>query len=288
VNKVENRKKMGLSKHNFEMISKTLMFFMLLVISFLVLVPFLWMLSSSLKLDNEVFSVPIQWIPKSPRWANYLDIWKQVPFLTFYKNTAKLTLIITLLQLFTSSLASYGFAKMKFPGRNTLFIAYIATIAVPWQVYMVPQFILMKKVGLVDTHMSLILLQAFTAFGVFLLRQFYMSIPEELSEAARIDGLSEYGIYARIILPLSKPSLATLTIFTFVNTWNDFMGPLIYLNSTKLKTIQLGLRMFISQYAADYGLIMAASVVAVVPVVILFIFTQRFFIEGIATTGLKG
>ena len=285
---MENRKRMGFSKQSIEMISKTLIFLMLAFLSFIVLIPFLWMLSSSLKLDNEVFSVPIQWIPTSPRWANYLDIWKQIPFLTFYKNTAKLTLIITLLQLFTSSLASYGFAKMKFPGRNALFIAYIATIAVPWQVYMVPQFILMKNVGLVDTHMSLILLQAFTAFGVFLLRQFYMSIPEELSEAARIDGLSEYGIYARIILPLSKPSLATLTIFTFVNTWNDFMGPLIYLNSTKLKTIQLGLRMFISQYAADYGLIMAASVVAVVPVVVLFLFTQRFFIEGIATTGLKG
>lgn len=285
---MENRKRMGLSKQSIETISKALMFVLLAVLSFIVLIPFLWMISSSLKLDNEVFSVPIQWIPTSPRWANYLDIWKQIPFLTFYKNTAKLTLIITLLQLFTSSLASYGFAKMKFPGRSALFIAYIATIAVPWQVYMVPQFILMKKVGLVDTHMSLILLQAFTAFGVFLLRQFYMSIPEELSEAARIDGLSEYGIYARIILPLSKPSLATLTIFTFVNTWNDFMGPLIYLNSTKLKTIQLGLRMFISQYAAEYGLIMAASVVAVIPVVILFLFTQRFFIEGIATTGLKG
>lgn len=271
-----------------EIIRKTILTIMLIILSFLVLLPFLWMISSSLKMDTEVFSFPIQWIPTNPRWANYKDIWKQIPFFTFYKNTAKLTLVITLLQLLTSSFAAYGFAKMKFPGRNLLFVGYVATIAVPWQIYMVPQFIMMKKAGLVDTHLALILLQAFTAFGVFLLRQFYLSIPEELSEAARIDGLSEYGIYFRMILPLSKPSLATLTIFTFVNTWNDFMGPMLYLNSTKMKTIQLGLRMFITQYDAQYGLIMAASVVSVVPIVILFLATQRFFIEGIATTGLKG
>lgn len=258
------------------------------IISIIVLIPFLWMLSSSFKNDNDVFSFPIQWIPKQPKWQNYVNIWKQIPFLTFYKNTLKLAVIITLLQLFTSSFAAYGFAKMKFPGRNLLFVGYIGTIAVPWQVYMVPQFIMMKKINLVDTHMSLILLQAFTAFGVFLLRQFYLSIPEELSEAARIDGLSEYGIYFRIILPLSKPSLATLTIFTFVNTWNDYMGPLLYLNSTNLKTIQLGLQMFITQYNANYGLIMAASVVSVIPIIIVFFASQRFFIEGIATSGLKG
>jgi multiple sugar transport system permease protein len=273
---------------NLEIIRKTILTIALVIISFLILLPFIWMVSSSLKLSNEVFAFPIQWIPEKIRWKNYIDIWKQIPLLTFYKNTVKLTVIVTLLQLFTSSFAAYGFAKMKFPGRNILFFAYIATIAVPWQVYMVPQFIMMKKVGLADTHMAIILLQAFTAFGVFLLRQFYVSIPEELSEAARIDGLSEYGIYFKIMLPLSKPALATLTIFTFVNTWNDFMGPMLYLNSTKLKTIQLGLRMFISQYDAEYSLIMAASVASVIPIIIVFLFTQKFFIEGIATSGLKG
>jgi multiple sugar transport system permease protein len=273
---------------NLEILRKTILTIALVIISFLILLPFIWMVSSSLKLSNEVFAFPIQWIPEKIRWKNYIDIWKQIPLLTFYKNTVKLTVIVTLLQLFTSSFAAYGFAKMKFPGRNMLFFAYIATIAVPWQVYMVPQFIMMKKVGLADTHMAIILLQAFTAFGVFLLRQFYVSIPEELSEAARIDGLSEYGIYFKIMLPLSKPALATLTIFTFVNTWNDFMGPMLYLNSTKLKTIQLGLRMFISQYDAEYSLIMAASVASVIPIIIVFLFTQKFFIEGIATSGLKG
>ena len=169
-----------------------------------------------------------------------------------------------------------------------MFLCYIITIAIPWQVYMLPQYILMNKMHLVDTHWSIILLQSFTAFGVFLLRQFYQSIPEELLEAARIDGLSEYGIYARIILPLSKPAMATLTIFSFVTVWNDFMGPMIYFNSTKVKTIQLGIRMFISQYSAEYNLIMAASVVALIPVFILYMAFQRFFVEGIATSGLKG
>lgn len=269
-------------------VGKVIKWTFLLTLSFLVILPFLWMISSSLKTNNEVFNFPIQWIPKKPQWVNFQNIWKDIPFLTFYKNTAKLAIIITLLQLVTSSFAAYGFAKMKFPGRRILFIGYIATIAVPWQAYMIPQFIMMRKLHLANTHMSLILLSTFTAFGVFLIRQFYMGIPEELSEAARIDGLSEYGIYFRIMLPLSKPALATLTIFTFVNTWNDFMGPMIYLNDTKLKTIQLGLRMFMNQYTTDYSLIMAASVTAVVPIIIVFLFTQRFFIEGIATTGLKG
>jgi multiple sugar transport system permease protein len=196
--------------------------------------------------------------------------------------------IITLLQLATSSFAAYAFAKLQFKGRDVLFLAYIASIAIPWQVYMVPQFIMMRRLDLVDTHLALILLQAFSAFGVFLLRQFFISIPNDLSDAARIDGMSEYGIYFRIMLPLSKPALATLTIFTFVGVWNDFMGPLIYLNSESKKTIQLGLRMFIQQYSADYALIMAASLVSLVPVIILFLSFQRFFVEGIATSGIKG
>ncbi|MEJ2020483.1 MAG: carbohydrate ABC transporter permease [Maritimibacter sp.] len=158
----------------------------------------------------------------------------------------------------------------------------------PWQVYMVPQFLMMRDFGLNNTHTAIICLQAFTAFGVFLMRQFYMSVPDELCEAARIDGMSEYGIWWRIMLPLSMPALSTLTIFTFVTTWNDFLGPLIYLTKTELKTIQIGIRMFITQYTQEYGLIMAASVVALVPVLVVFLALQRFFVEGIASTGLKG
>ena len=270
------------------LIGKGITYVFLIVLAMLMLMPFFWMLSASLKLDKDVFAFPIQWIPEEPQWGNYSKIWTQIPYLTFILNTLKLTIIITALQLFTSSFAGYAFAKLDFKGRDIIFLAYIASIAIPWQSYMVPQFIMMRKLGLVDTHWALILLQAFSAFGVFLMRQFFISIPNDIIHAARIDGLSEYGIYFRIMLPLSKPALATLTIFTAVFVWNDFMGPLIYLNSESMKTIQLGLRMFIQQYSADYALIMAASLISLIPVVILFLAFQRFFVEGIASTGVKG
>jgi multiple sugar transport system permease protein len=269
-------------------VPKILLYIILLALTFLTLLPFLWMISASLKLEAEVFSVPIKWIPTQAQWHNYIKIWQKIPLALFTFNSLKLSFIITLIQLFTCSFAAYGFSKCKFKARNTLFLAYVITIAIPWQVYMLPQYILMQKMHLVDTHMAIILLQSFSAFGVFLLRQFYMSIPDDLLEAARIDGLSEYGIYARIVIPLSKSALATLTIFTFVAVWNDFMGPMIYFNSTRVKTIQLGIRMFISQYSAEYNLIMAASIISLIPIFILYVSFQRFFIEGIATSGLKG
>jgi multiple sugar transport system permease protein len=284
-----NRPENGLFSRSFKIgLVKTLIYMLLIALAAITLLPFLWMVSASLKLDKDVFRFPIEWIPASPQWSNYAEIWTQIPFLTFFTNSAKLAIIITILQVATSSFAAYAFAKLQFRGRDVLFIAYIASIAIPWQVYMIPQFILMRNLNLVDTHLSLIMLQAFSAFGVFLLRQFFISIPNELLDAARIDGLSEYGIYFRIMLPLSKPALATLTIFTFVSVWNDFMGPLIYLNTEGLKTIQLGLRLFIQQYSADYALIMAASLVSLIPVTILFLAFQRFFVEGIASTGIKG
>ncbi len=273
---------------NKQHISKAILYIILIALTFITLLPFIWMLSASLKLEAEVFSVPIQWIPSDPQWVNYQKIWQKIPLALFTFNSLKLSIIITLIQLFTCSFAAYGFAKCKFKARNTLFLAYVVTIAIPWQVYMLPQYILMQKMGLVDTHLSIILLQSFSAFGVFLLRQFYVSIPDDLLEAARIDGLSEYSIYARIILPLAKSALATLTIFTFVAVWNDFMGPMIYFNSTRVKTIQLGIRMFISQYSAEYNLIMAASIFSLVPIFILYVSFQKFFVEGIATSGLKG
>jgi multiple sugar transport system permease protein len=268
---------------------RVLVYVILAVLTILTLLPFVWMLSSSLKNDTDVFSVPIQWIPSNPQWGNYVNIWKPqfaLPISTF--NSFKLSIIITIIQVFTSSFAAYGFAKCRFHGRETLFFLYIATIAIPWQVYMLPQYIQMRTLGLTDTHIGYVLMQCFTAFGVFLMRQFYVSIPDELLDAARIDGLNEYGSYFRIVLPLSKPVLATLVIFTFVAVWNDYMGPLIYFNSEHLRTIPLSIRRFIMEYASEYGLLMAASVVSLAPVFAVFISFQRFFVEGIATTGLKG
>ena len=270
-------------------IGKFFIYLILIIIAAAMLIPFLWMLSASIKTDREVFQMnPFVWIPENPRWSNYVDIWTKIPFATFVKNTVFLTIVVTILQLLTSSFAAYSFAKLDFKHKNLLFMAYIATIAMPWQVYMVPQFIMMRGFGLNDKLLAMICVQAFSAFGVFLMRQFYMGIPDSLCEAARIDGMSEYGIYAKIMLPLSKPAISTLTIFTFVNTWNDYLGPLIYLKTEQKKTIQLGLKMFIGQYSSEYGLIMAGSVLSLIPVLIVFLCLQKYFVEGVANTGVKG
>ncbi|MBQ8092149.1 MAG: carbohydrate ABC transporter permease [Clostridia bacterium] len=267
---------------------KIVIYILLILVSAFTLIPFVWMISASLKLDREVFTFPMKWIPETFHWENYSLIWTKVPMLTYFKNTAIIALSVTFIQTLTSSFAAYAFAKMNFKGRNVLFLCYIGTIAVPWQAYMLPQFILMRSMGLYDKLQAIMVLQAFSAFGVFLMRQFYQNVPSDLCEAARIDGLSEYGIWARIMLPLSTAAIATLVIFTFVGTWNDYMGPMIYLTREENKTIQVGLRRFIQENSSDYYLIMAASVVSLVPVTIVFLFLQRYFIEGIATSGLKG
>ena len=267
---------------------QALLYAVLIVAAAGVLLPFYWMVMSSLKTNIDVFTIPIKWVPDVFVWQNYVDIWTKSDMATWLKNTMVLSVAVTALQVFTGSFAAYGFSKVRFPGRDVLFLTYVGTIAVPWQSYMIPQFILMSKVHLSNTLWSIIALQAFGAFGVFLMKQFYESVPEELSEAARIDGLSEYGIYRRIILPLSVPALASLTLLTFTNTWNDYLGPLIYLRSPELWTIQLGLRSFISQYNAEYALIMTGSVLSVLPIALIFVLGQKYFVEGIATSGLKG
>ena len=264
------------------------MYAALIIMAVIMLIPFAWMLSASLKFEKDVFSSPIVWIPPVPQWSNYAEIWKKVPLLTGFFNTTKLTVCTTVLQLVTSSFAAYAFAKLSFKGRDTIFMMYVMTISIPWQVYMVPQYKMMTLFGLTDSHLGIILMHAFTAMGVFLMRQFFIGIPNELLEAARIDGLSEYGIWARLMLPLSKPAIATLCITSFTFEWNDFMGPLIYLSSQKKKTIQLMLRMFNSQYSSNYAQIMAAATVALIPVLILFICLQRYFVEGVASSGIKG
>ena len=269
-------------------IKRILLYMLILALAAVMLVPFLWMISASLKLNKDVFTYPVKWIPEKLEWSNYSKICKEIPLMLFFKNSAKLTIIITAIQVFTSSFAAYAFAKLHFKGRDLLFVLYICTIAVPWQVYMVPQYIMVGKMSLTDSHLGMIMMQSFTAMGVFLMRQFYTSIPDELCEAARIDGLTEYGIYFRVVLPLAKGGIATLIISSFVTVWNDFMGPLIYLSSLEKKTLQLGLRMFISQYSSEYNLIMAASIVSLIPVFVMFAALQKFFTEGIAASGIKG
>jgi len=269
-------------------VGRTAGYLVMIVAAAAILLPFVWMIISSLKSNNQVFTIPIQWVPDPFVWQNYLDIWQRSDMSTWLKNTLILSVAVTVLQVVTGSFAAYGFSRIRFPGRDALFLVYIGTIAVPWQAYMIPQFIMLSKMGLSNTLWAIIALQAFGAFGVFLMKQYFESVPEELSEAARIDGLSEYGIWWRIMMPLSVPAIASLTLITFVNTWNDYLGPLIYLRDRDLWTIQIGLKTFISQYNAEHALIMTGSVLSVLPIAVIFLLGQRYFVEGIASTGVKG
>jgi multiple sugar transport system permease protein len=270
-------------------VGRTELYVVLIVAAAAMLTPFFWMVMSSLKDANSVFSVPVRWIPEIFVWENYVEIWTRSDIGTWIRNTLVLSVTVTALQVLTGSFAAYGFSRIRFPGRNALFLLYVATIAVPWQSYMIPQFILLSNAGLANTLWSIILLQAFGAFGVFLMKQFYETVPEDLSEAARLDGLSEYGIWWRIMLPLSVPAIASLSLLTFVNTWNDYLGPLIYLRDSSLWTMQLGLKNFVSSlYDTDYGVLFAGLVISVVPIAVIFLLGQRFFVEGIATSGMKG
>ena len=256
--------------------------------SLTMILPFLWMLSSSFKDSLEVFNFPIQWIPQNLKLENYSYIWNKANYPQLFFNTLKLTVVITILQIVTCSLAAYAFSKLVFPERDKIFILYLATLMLPYQVVMITQFSVIKIFGLTNTHMALILIQAFNPMGVFLMKQFFDGIPNELSEAARIDGLNEFGIYSKIIMPLSKSVIGTLVILTSVSVWNDFLAPLIYINSRELYTIQLGLRNMISEFTAEYGPIMAASVISIIPILIVFLCFQSFFEQSLASSGVKG
>ena len=256
--------------------------------SLTMILPFLWMLSSSFKDSLEVFNFPIQWIPQNLKLENYSYIWNKANYPQLFFNTLKLTVVITILQIVTCSLAAYAFSKLVFPERDKIFILYLATLMLPYQVVMIPQFSVIKIFGLTNTHMALILIQAFNPMGVFLMKQFFDGIPNELSEAARIDGLNEFGIYSKIIMPLSKSVIGTLVILTSVSVWNDFLAPLIYINSRELYTIQLGLRNMISEFTAEYGPIMAASGISIITVPVAQGSFQSFFEQSLASSGVKG
>ena len=252
------------------------------------LIPFIWMLSASFQQNTEIFRKPFQWLPEIFRIDNYTRVWTQVNFLKYYLNTIKVTVISVSIQVLTCSLAAFAFTKLKFPGRDKIFFAYIATMMVPWNAIMIPQFIIIKNMGLYNTHAALILIGSFNAFGVFLLRQNMLSIPGELNEAAKIDGCGVLRTYWNVIMPLSKGAIATLIILQFNQVWNDYLAPMIYLDSDSKKTIQLGLASFKQQYSADYGAIMAGTVCAVIPIIIVYAFAQKYIIEGMAHTGVKG
>jgi multiple sugar transport system permease protein len=256
--------------------------------SLLMLLPFVWMLSTSLKTPSSVFVYPPEWVPNPVQWSNYTDVVRVMPFLRYLLNTTVVASSITFLHLAISSLAAYAFARLHFPGRNRLFLLYLATLMVPGQVTLIPNFVIVKYLGWIDTYQALIIPQLFTAFGTFLLRQFFLTIPRELEDAARIDGASAFGIYWRIVLPLSGPALATLGVFTFTAQWNNFLWPLIVINDEQMRTLTVGLRALVGQFTVQYPLLMAGSVISLLPMIIVFLLAQRFFVRGIALTGLAG
>ena len=267
---------------------RILLYAVLVIIGVVMVIPFLWMLSTSLKEQYDAVKIPPVWIPPVPQWDNYVKLFTEQPMLQFMLNTLKIVFFVVIGQLFFSSLAAYSFARIPFKGRSVVFFFYIGTLMVPGQVTMIPTYLMFAKAGLTDNHLALILPAFFSAFGVFLLRQFFMSLPKELEEAAEIDGCNPFTTYWRIMLTLVVPAMLTLGVFTLMNTWNDYMGPLIYLSTPEKFTMTLGIAYFKGVYTTQWNLVMAGSIVSVVPILIAYLCAQKYFIEGIAFSGVKG
>jgi multiple sugar transport system permease protein len=272
-----------------EQFRKTIAYLFLIIGSLVMAIPFLWMLSTSLKEQGVVFELPPKWIPEHFEWSNYVFVLTEANVLGGFVNTMLVISLPCVIGLFTSALAANAFARLRFPAKNVLFIMLLATMMIPGVVTMIPTFILFKNIGWVDSWMPLIIPGMFGgAAAVFFLRQFFMTIPMELEDAAKMDGLNPLQIFIRIMLPLSKPALVTQGIFGFLAGYNDFLGPLIYINSTEKYTLQLVLASFQGFYNAQWTYIMAGSVLALIPTILLFFFAQRYFVEGITMTGMKG
>jgi multiple sugar transport system permease protein len=253
-------------------------------------IPFLWTVTTALKSNEQVFAVPPVWWPHPVHWENFQRAWTELPFPYFVRNTLIIACTASFGQVLSSSVVAYGFARFKFRGRNALFYLMLSTMMLPAQVTMIPVFLFWRQLHLIDTFVPLILPAFFggSAFNIFLLRQFYMTIPRELDEAAMLDGASPIQIWWRIIVPLAKPALITVLLFSVQGYWDDFMGPLIYLNSMENYTVSIGLRMFQDMFGSQLELLMAASLLHILPTIVLFFVAQRYFVKGITMTGLKG
>jgi len=257
-------------------------------VSISMLIPFGWMVIASLRGKSEFFREVEALLPTGPHWENYLSAWTTVPFGSFFWNSVVVAVAVTAGQLLTSSLAAYAFARLKFRGRDPLFILYLSTMMAPAQITLIPLFIMMVQFRWIDSYAALIVPSLASAYGCFLLRQFFLTIPGELEDAARIDGASHWGIYGRIMLPLSKPALAAFGVIAFLGSWNSFVWPLIVINRPSMKTLPIGLQSLQGFYGdANWAVLMAGAVIAAAPMLLLFLFAQRFFIEGITLTGLK-
>jgi multiple sugar transport system permease protein len=270
-------------------IARAILYAITITFAFVFLLPFLWMLNTSLAGATAILSFAENLLPRDLRLANYADAWTTVPFPLFVKNTVLIVVFVVIGQALSCSLVAFGFARIPFKGSKVLFLIMISTIMVPIQVTIIPTYILFAKLHWIDTFLPLIVPAFFagSAFFVFMLRQFFMTIPRELDEAATIDGCSTFGIFWRIIMPLSKPALAAIVVFSFVFTWNDFLGPLIYLQTEPHFTLALGLKLFRDMHIDRWSLVMAASIITLIPVLVVFFLAQRYFVEGIVLTGVK-
>lgn len=263
-------------------------YLMLGAVGISMLVPFAWMIVASLRSKTEFFQQVGALLPTGAHWENYLSAWTTVPFGAFFANSVLVAVTVTAGQVASSSLAAYAFARMQFRGRDALFVAYLSTMMAPAQVTLIPLFVMMVKLRWIDSYAALIVPSLASAYGCFLLRQFFMTIPGELEDAARIDGAGHWAIYNRIMLPLSKPALAAFGVIAFLGSWNSFVWPLIVINRPSMKTIPIGLQSLQGFYGdANWAVLMAGAVIAALPMLIIFLFAQRFFIEGITLTGLK-
>jgi len=260
----------------------------LIPIALSMLMPFIWMVSTSLKSAGAVFEYPPTFIPDPFRWDNYTRLFEVLPVARFFLNSLFVAVSVTVLNVASSAMAAYAFARLRFRGRDALFLGYLGTLMIPAQVVIIPNFILLRTIGWIDTYPALILPAAFSAFGTFLLRQYFLTIPGELEDAAVVDGASHWQIFTRVILPLAGPALSALAIFTFLFNWNSFLYPLVVTQSTEMSTLTVGLNTLQGQYNTAWTLLMAGSVLALLPVLAVFMFAQRYFIRGITMTGIGG
>jgi len=257
------------------------------ILAFFTIAPFIWMFLTSVKDMGDIYVYPPQWLPSVFHFDNYTKVFEAAPFARYYLNSFFVAAVVTLGQLVTCSMAAYAFARLNFKGRNTLFLLFLGTMMIPYNVTMIPSFMVLYWLGWVDTYQALIVPGLASAFGTFLLRQFFITIPKELEEAAYLDGASRFTVLKKIIIPLSKPALATLSVFTFMGVFNDFIWALIVLNSEDLRTVQLGLAIFRDRYLTQWDLLMAGSVTSVMPILLVFFFAQKYFIKGITLSGIK-
>lgn len=270
------------------LIVKFSIYAVLIALAASMLLPFWWMLSTSLMTDTEVFQYPPKLLPQSPRWENYPEAMALQPFGRYFLNTTIVTFFSVAGQLLFCSMAAYAFARLRFKWRDKIFVVYLATMMIPAMVTLIPAFLIITAFGWMNTYYALIAPSLSSVWGIFLLRQFFLTIPKDLEEAARLDGAHEFAIYWRIVLPLAKPALATLAIFAFMNSWKDFLWPLIVTSQTEMRPVEVGIASFSTIYALDWTHQMAAAVIVMLPIIIVFFLAQRYFVRGITLTGLKG